>query len=65
MPSGAAQRALMREAAGIPDEAKRDEIYRRSRGGKGSRLINVLWMNIGEQKAVPERILKKHRSPKQ
>lgn len=43
----------------------RDEIYRRSRGGKGSRLINVLWMNIGEQKAVPERILKKHRSPKQ
>ena len=57
---------------GIPMEEERigmvvehkDEISRRSRGGKGSRMINVLWINIGEQKAVPERILKKYREKK-
>lgn len=34
-------------------------IDRKSRGGKGSRLINVLWLNSGEAKAVPERVIKK------
>lgn len=34
-------------------------IDRKSRGGKGSRLINVLWLNTGETKAVPERVIKK------
>lgn len=38
-----------------------EKIYNRSRGGKGSRLINVIWINTGETKAVPERIIKKHR----
>ncbi len=42
----------------------KEAISSKSRGGKGSRLINVLWMNIGEQKAVPERIIKKHRDKK-
>lgn len=38
-----------------------ENLYRRSRGGKGSRMINVIWINTGETKAVPERILKKHK----
>lgn len=59
--------------AGIPAADERigmvvehkDSISRKSRGGKGSRLINVLWLTNGEQKAVPERIIKKYRAPKQ
>jgi hypothetical protein len=54
---------LEEERIGMVVEHK-DEISRRSRGGKGSRMINVLWINIGEQKAVPERILKKYREKK-
>jgi len=42
----------------------KDEINNRSRGGKGSRMINVLWITTGEQKAVPERIIKKYREKK-
>lgn len=40
----------------------KDDITRRSRGGKGSRLINVLWMQKGEQSQIPERCIKKYRS---
>ncbi len=36
-----------------------EALDRKSRGGKGSRLINVLWLNNGETKAVPERVIKK------
>ncbi|MBM3914107.1 MAG: hypothetical protein FJ351_06665 [Sphingomonadales bacterium] len=36
-----------------------NELDRRSRAGKGSRLINVLWLNTGETKAVAERLIKK------
>ena len=39
----------------------KEQISRKSRGGKGSRLINVLWITTGEQVAVPERIIKKYR----
>lgn len=37
-----------------------DEVHRRSRAGKGSRQINVLWVGQSEMKGVPERILKLH-----
>lgn len=40
---------------------QKEEISRRSRGGKGSRMINVLWLNTGETKALPERCIKKFR----
>ena len=43
----------------------KDAISRKSRGGKGSRMINVLWITTGEQKAVPERIIKKDREKPQ
>lgn len=36
-----------------------EEISNKSRGGKGSRLINVLWLSNGQRSAVPERVLKK------
>lgn len=36
-----------------------ESLDRRSRGGKGSRLINVLWLNSGETRAVAERVIKK------
>jgi hypothetical protein len=39
----------------------KEEISRRSRGGKGSRMINVLWLNTGETKTIPERCIKKFR----
>lgn len=51
------------ERIGMVIEHK-DSISRKSRGGKGSRLINVLWLTNGEQRAVPERIIKKYRAPK-
>lgn len=58
---------------GIPQDEDRigmvvehkEDISRRSRGGKGSRLINVLWMQTGDTRAVPERTIKKYRTPKQ
>lgn len=37
-----------------------NDVHRRSRAGKGSRLINVLWIGQSEIKGVPERILKLH-----
>ena len=37
-----------------------DDVHRRSRAGKGSRQINVLWIGQSEIKGVPERILKLH-----
>ena len=37
-----------------------NEVHRRSRAGKGSRQINVLWIGSSEIKGVPERILKLH-----
>jgi hypothetical protein len=37
----------------------KDQISRHSRGGHGSRLINVLWLTSGETKALPERTIKK------
>lgn len=43
----------------------KEEITRRSRGGKGSRLINVLWLQTGDTIAVPERTIKKYRAPKE
>lgn len=52
------------ERVGMVVEHK-DAISRKSRGGKGSRLINVLWITTGEQKAVPERIIKKYREKPQ
>ena len=52
------------ERVGMVVEHK-DQITRRSRGGKGSRLINVLWLQIGEQKLIPERCIKKYKTPKQ
>jgi hypothetical protein len=36
-----------------------DNIDYRSRGGKGSRLLNVLWLCNGEQRQIPERTIKK------
>lgn len=42
----------------------KDSISRKSRGGKGSRLINVLWLSNGDQKLIPERCIKKYRAPK-
>jgi hypothetical protein len=42
----------------------KEELHRKSRGGKGSRLINVLWLSTGNQTAVPERALKKMPKPK-
>ena len=41
-----------------------EQISRKSRGGKGSRMINVLWISTGEQKPVPERMIKKFREKK-
>jgi len=52
------------ERIGMVVEHK-DQISRKSRGGKGSRLINVLWITTGEQVAVPERVLKKYREKPQ
>lgn len=52
------------ERVGMVVEHK-DQITRRSRGGKGSRLINVLWLQTGEQKPLPERCIKKYKAPKQ
>jgi hypothetical protein len=43
----------------------KDAISRRSRGGKGSRMINVLWITTGEQVQVPERVIKKYREKPQ
>jgi len=43
----------------------KENISRRSRGGKGSRLINVLWLQTGQQKEVPERTIKKYKAPKE
>lgn len=37
-----------------------EEVHRRSRAGKGSRLVNVLWMGKTEIEGVPERIIKLH-----
>lgn len=37
-----------------------DDVHRRSRAGRGSRVINVLWIGQSEMKGVPERILKLH-----
>lgn len=37
-----------------------EEVHRRSRAGKGSRLINIMWMGKGEIQGVPERIIKLH-----
>jgi hypothetical protein len=37
----------------------KNDIDYRSRGGKGSRLLNVLWLSSGRNVMVPERILKK------
>lgn len=42
----------------------KEAITRRSRGGKGSRLINVLWLQTGQQKEIPERCIKKYKAPK-
>lgn len=58
---------------GLPDNVDRvgmviehtENISRRSRGGKGTRLINVLWMNTGEKKVIPENKIKKYRAPKE
>ena len=36
------------------------EINRNSRGGKGSRNINILWLGTTEIKPVPERVVKWH-----
>lgn len=51
------------ERIGMVVEHK-DDISRRSRGGKGSRMINVLWITTGEQVQVPERTIKKYRDKK-
>lgn len=40
----------------------REEISNKSRGGKGSRMINILWISTGQQNKVPERVLKKYRN---
>lgn len=42
----------------------KEQIDYRSRGGLGSRMINVLWLTTGETKAVPERVIKKMPRPK-
>ena len=52
------------ERIGLVVEHK-ENINRRSRGGKGSRMINVLWFSIGRQIEVPERVIKKYREKKQ
>jgi hypothetical protein len=39
-----------------------EKIHSRSRGGKGSRMINVLWISTGETKLVPERVIKIHKT---
>jgi hypothetical protein len=41
-----------------------DDVHRRSRAGKGSRLVNVLWVGATEIKGVPERIIKLHERKK-
>ena len=43
----------------------KEKLNRRSRGGRGSRMINVLWLFNGKQVEVPERVIKKHRAPKE
>lgn len=58
---------------GLPNETDRvgmviehvEQISRRSRGGKGTRLINVLWLNTGEKKPIAENKIKKYRAPKE
>jgi len=41
-----------------------DDVHRRSRAGKGSRLVNVLWIGSSDIKGVPERIIKLHERKK-
>ena len=37
-----------------------EDVHRHSRAGKGSRLVNVLWIGSSDIKGVPERIIKLH-----
>lgn len=39
----------------------KDSVHHRSRAGKGSRLVNVLWVNTGETVAVAENTIKRHK----
>lgn len=41
-----------------------EDVHRRSRAGKGSRLVNVLWIGSSDIKGVPERIIKLHERKK-